>query len=175
MKHQRLFWGQLHGSAQGFRAAFLIGLALAYSNHRREKPAGDSGYFEKLTQAVFQTGFSWKVVRNKWPNFQRAFDDFDIDTVAGYDERDVDRLLADEGIVRNGRKIRGTIENAQVMQQLIAEHGSFHGYLRTLDGLPWKKRRKTLSDAFRYVGPTGVYFLLWSVGEEVPPWEERDQ
>ena len=91
------------------------------------------------------------------------------------DERDVDRLLADEGIVRNGRKIRGTIENAQVMQQLIAEHGSFHAYLSTLDDLPWKKRRKTLSDAFRYFGPTGVYFLLWSVGEEVPPWEERDQ
>ncbi len=141
----------------------------------REKPADDNGYFEKLTQAVFQTGFSWKVVRNKWPAFQKAFEGFDIDSVAGYDERDVDRLLADEGIVRNGRKIRGTIENAQIMQRLIAEHGSFHAYLRTLDSLPWKKRRKTLSDAFRYFGPTGVYFFLWSVGEEVPPWEERDK
>jgi 3-methyladenine DNA glycosylase Tag len=103
----------------------------------REKPADDNSYFEKLTQAVFQTGFSWKVVRNKWPNFQKAFEGFDIDTIAAYDERDVDRLLADEGIIRNGRK--------------------------------------TLSDAFRYFGPTGVYFFLWSVGEDVPPWEERDR
>lgn len=140
-----------------------------------EKPADDNGYFEKLTQAVFQTGFSWKVVRRKWPNFQEAFEGFDLHKVAAYDERDVDRLLADDGTVRNARKIRGTIENAQVMQGLVAEHGSFHAYLRTLDALSWKKRRKALSNAFRYFGPTGVYFFLWSVSEEVPPWEERDK
>ncbi|HUW08521.1 MAG TPA: DNA-3-methyladenine glycosylase I, partial [Anaerolineae bacterium] len=98
-----------------------------------------------------------------------------VDEVAAYDERDVERLLADEGIVRNGRKIQGTIYNARIVQALIAEHGSFHGYLRSLDGLTWKERRKTLSKAFKYFGPTGVYFFLWSVGEEVPPWEERDR
>jgi DNA-3-methyladenine glycosylase I len=140
-----------------------------------EKPANDNGYFEKLTQTVFQTGFSWKVVRNKWPGFQEAFHGFDIDTVAQYDERDVERLLADEGIVRNGRKIQATIDNARIMRQLAAEHGSFHAYLRSLDGPAWKERRKALSKTFKYFGPTGVYFFLWSVGEEVPPWEERDK
>jgi DNA-3-methyladenine glycosylase I len=140
-----------------------------------EKPANDNGYFEKLTQTVFQTGFNWKVVRNKWPSFQEAFDGFDIDTVAQYDDRDVERLLADEGIVRNARKIQGSIDNARIMQRLIAEHGSFHAYLRSLDNLSWKERRKALSETFRYFGPTGVYFFLWSVGEEVPPWEERDK
>jgi len=140
-----------------------------------EKPKNDNGYFEKLTQTVFQTGFSWKVIRNKWPSFRAAFDGIDIDKVASYDERGVERLLADEGIVRNGRKIQGTINNARIVQQLIAEHGSFHGYLRSLDGLTWKERRKTLSKMFKYFGPTGVYFFLWSVNEQVPPWEERDR
>jgi DNA-3-methyladenine glycosylase I len=140
-----------------------------------QKPERNSGYFEKLTQAVFQAGFSWKVVRSKWPNFQEAFDGFEIDRVASYDERDVERLLADEGIVRNARKIQATIENARIAQGLVAEHGSFHAYLRSLDGLSWQKRRKALSKTFKYFGPTGVYFFLWSIGEEVPPWEERDK
>ena len=141
----------------------------------RQRPADDKGYFELLTQGVFQAGFSWKVVRDKWPNFQRAFDGFDIDRVAAYDERDVDRLVADGGIVRNARKIQATIDNARVMQQLIAEHGSFHAYLRAMEDLPWKKRRDALSKAFKYFGPTGVFFFLWSVNEEVPSWEDRDK
>jgi len=140
-----------------------------------QKPERNSGYFEKLTQAVFQAGFSWKVVRSKWPNFQEAFAGFEIDRVASYDERDVERLLADEGIVRNARKIQATIENARIAQRLIAEHGSYHEYLRSLDGFPWQARRKALTKTFKHFGPTGVYFFLWSVGEEVPPWEERDK
>jgi DNA-3-methyladenine glycosylase I len=140
-----------------------------------QKPKDDNGYFEKLTQAVFQAGFSWKVVRNKWPNFQEAFDSFEIGQVTAYDERDVERLLADQGIVRNARKIQATMENARIAQRLIAEHGSFNVYLRSLDGLSWQARRKALSKTFKYFGPTGVYFFLWSVGEDVPPWEERDK
>jgi len=139
------------------------------------KPDGDDGYFEKLTQTVFQTGFNWKVVRDKWGAFQEAFDGFDIDTVAEYDARDLERLLANDGIVRNARKIEATVDNARIMQRLIDEHGSFQGYLRSLDALSWKERRKTLSKTFKYLGPTGVYFFLWSVAEEVPPWEERDR
>ena len=142
---------------------------------RPEAPGDDNGYFEALTKSVFDAGFSWKVVRHNWPNFLKAFDSFDIDKVAAYDERDVDRLLADQGIVRNGRKIRATIQNAQVMEQLVAEHGSFRGYLRTLDGLTWQKRQKALSKAFKNLGPTGAYWFLWRVGEEVPPWDERQQ
>jgi DNA-3-methyladenine glycosylase I len=150
-------------------------MATNHEHPPREKPADDNGYFELLTQAVFQAGFSWKVVRDKWANFRKAFGGFDIDKVAAYDERDVDRLVADKGIVRNARKIQATIDNARVMQQLIAEHGSFHAYLRTLDDLPWKKRRDALSKAFKYFGPTGVFFFLWSADEEVPSWEDRDK
>lgn len=139
----------------------------------RAKPADDTGYFNVLTQAVFQAGFSWEVVRNKWPNFEAAFDHFDIDKIARYDDGDLERLLNDAGIVRNGKKIEGTIHNARTMRDLIAEHGSFHAYLRSLDGLPYEARSKALSKQFKWLGRTGAFFFLWCVEEEVPAWEDR--
>jgi 3-methyladenine DNA glycosylase Tag len=139
----------------------------------RQKPRDDDGYLAVLTQAVFQAGFSWQVVRDKWPNFQRAFDHFSIEKVARYDDRDLERLLEDASIVRNGKKIQATIDNARVMRNLIAKHGSIHAYLRSMDGLPYQERSKALSKQFKWLGKTGVYFFLWCVEEEVPAWEER--
>jgi 3-methyladenine DNA glycosylase Tag len=139
----------------------------------RAKPGNDAGYLEQMTKAIFQAGFSWKVVNNKWPKFQRAFDGFDVERVAAYDVRDVDRLLADEGIVRNGRKITATIENANELQNLVAEHGSVHAYLRSMDDWTYAQRRKELSGRFKGLGPTSVFTFLWSVDEEVPDWEDR--
>jgi DNA-3-methyladenine glycosylase I len=139
----------------------------------RQKPDTDSGYFAVLAQATFQAGFSWEVVRNKWPSFVKAFDGFDIDKVARYGPDDIDRLLADKGIVRNGRKIEAVIHNASVMRRLINEHGSFHAYLRTMDGLPYEKRRKLLEKQFKWLGRTGVFFFLFCVDEDVPHWEDR--
>lgn len=139
----------------------------------RQKPSDDSGYLAVLAQATFQAGFSWEVVRNKWPNFVKAFDGFDVETVARYSPDDVDRLLADKGIIRNGRKIEAVIENARAVRRLAAEHGSFHAYLRTLDGLPYQKRRKALEKQFKWLGRTGVFFFLWCVEEDVPDWDDR--
>ena len=95
--------------------------------------------------------------------------------VADYDERDVDRLLADESIVRNQRKIRATIHNARMMQELIAEHGSFHAHLRSLDGLDYTDRCKELCRRFRNLGPASVSVFLKSVNEEIPKSEQRNQ
>jgi 3-methyladenine DNA glycosylase Tag len=139
----------------------------------RKQPDNDAGYFEELTKAIFRSGFSWRVIRDKWPNFQRAFDRFDIAKVAAYDERDMDRLLADAGIVRNGRKIEATIQNARIIQGLVAQHGSFHAYLRSLDGLDYAARRKALSKQFHHLGPTGVFVFLFTVAEDVPAWDDR--
>ncbi|MBC7224845.1 MAG: DNA-3-methyladenine glycosylase I [Anaerolineae bacterium] len=139
----------------------------------RARPASDDGYLEQMTKAIFQAGFSWPVVREKWPAFQRAFDGFSIPKVAAYDELDVERLLADEGIVRNARKILATIENARIMQRLIAEHGSFYAYLRSLDGLTYEEKKRVLTRTFRHLGRTGCFVFLWCVDEEVPSWEER--
>ncbi|MCD6288884.1 MAG: DNA-3-methyladenine glycosylase I [Anaerolineae bacterium] len=126
-----------------------------------------------MAKAIFRAGFSWDVVRTKWPNFRAAFDGFDVDRVAAYDERDIDRLLANPGIIRNGRKIIAIIENARIMQDLIAEHGSFYNYLRSLDGLSYEERKRILTSQFRHLGRTGCYVFLWSVDEAVPSWDER--
>ena len=140
----------------------------------RAKPKDDGGYFEMLTKAVFQSGFSWLVIREKWPDFQRAFDGFSFPKVASYGDGDLQRLLMDSGIVRNRRKILATIENARTIADLADEHGSFYGYLRSLDGLSYAEKRKTLTTQFRNLGPTGVFVFLWTVDEPVPSWEERN-
>ncbi len=139
----------------------------------RVTPADNNGYFEQITKAVFQAGFSWQVVNNKWPSFQRAFDGFDIDRVAAYTPEDVDRLLGDPGIVRNGRKIEATIANAIQFQVIRREFGSFAKYLRSLDGLPYRERQRVLSKRFKNLGRTGVFVFLWCVNEDVPDWEDR--
>lgn len=146
---------------------------LGYIIPPRHKPADDNGYFEVLAQAVFLAGFSWRVVRDKWPAIRRAFDDFVIEKVARYTIDDVERLLADPRIIRNGRKIEAVIENARVMRDLIAEYGSFHAFLRSLDGLPYPKRRAALARRFKWLGRTGVFYFLWCVDEDVPEWENR--
>ena len=146
---------------------------MSYEIPPQKKPANDNGYLGELTKAIFQAGFSWRVIRDKWPNFQQAFDGFDVSTVAGYGEPDIERLMSDAGIVRNRRKIEATIHNARVMWDLIQKHGSFHAYLRSLDSLDYGGRREELSRHFRNLGPTGVFTFLWCVEEAVPEWEER--
>jgi DNA-3-methyladenine glycosylase I len=146
---------------------------MPYEIPERKKPADDNGYLEELTRAIFQAGFSWRVIRDKWPGFQTAFDGFDVETVAGYGEPDVERLLADTGIVRNRRKIEATIQNARTIWELSQAHGTFHAYLRSLDGMDYAERRKELSARFKNLGPTGVFTFLWCVDEQVPDWEDR--
>jgi 3-methyladenine DNA glycosylase Tag len=146
---------------------------MSYEIPPRRKPESDNGYLEELTRAVFQVGFSWRVIRDKWPMFRRAFEEFDVATVAGYAEPDLERLSADQGIVRNRRKIGATIQNARTMWALIQEYGSFHAYLRSLDGLDYAGRRSELCRRFQGVGPTAAFIFLWCVDEPVPEWEER--
>lgn len=141
----------------------------------RKKPADDNGYLEELTRAIFQAGFSWRVIRDKWPNFQKSFDGFDVETVAGYGEPDIERLVADAGIVRNRRKIEATVHNARTVWELSQKHGTFHDYLRSLDDMDYAGRRQELSKRFKNLGPTGVFTFLWSVDEQVPAWEDRNK
>ena len=90
---------------------------------------------EELTKAIFRSGFNWRVVRDKWDNFRRSFDGFNLKKVAGYGAADITRLFNDSAIIRNQRKILATIDNARRMLSLVAEHGSFYNYLRSLDSL----------------------------------------
>jgi 3-methyladenine DNA glycosylase Tag len=139
----------------------------------RITPTDDDGYLEQMTKAIFQAGFSWQVVNDKWLNFQRAFDGFNIDRVAAYNLEDIDRLLSDPGIVRNGRKIEATIANAVQFQAIRSEFGSFAAYLHSLHALPYRERQRILSKRFKNLGRTSVFVFLWCVNADVPDWEER--
>lgn len=145
----------------------------AYRIPPQRRPKSDDGYLEILAQSVFQSGFSWEVVRRKWPNFRKAFHGFKVGRVAGINPRDVARLMRDPGIIRNGAKITAVIENARIMQGLRKEYGSFGNFIRSIRKLPYAKRRAILAKTFRWIGPTGAFHFFWCVGEQVPEWEER--
>ncbi len=137
-------------------------------------PVNDSGYFEEMTRAVFQAGFDWEVIRQRWQAFRRAFKRFSVRSVAYFSPDDVDRLLrADSGIVRNYRKILATVYNAYAILQVKKEYGSFQAYLRSFDGKGYGALVKDLKKRFHYLGVTGSFVFLYAVGEEVPAWEDR--
>ncbi len=89
----------------------------------------DQDLFAKLMLDGFQAGLSWSTILNKWDNFDRAFDGWDPEKIARYTQDDIDRLMADPGIVRNRLKVNGAVKNARAYLQLQAEEGSFSDYL----------------------------------------------
>ena len=137
---------------------------------KQARPRDLSGYLETMTRAVFQAGISWQVVDAKWEGIREAFRGFDPQVVAGFDTADIDRLMADPRVIRNRRKLEGTVDNAQTLIELDAEHGGFKRYLRShgdFDATVADLKRR-----FRFLGDTGSYYFLYVVGEEVPPHEE---
>ncbi len=148
-----------------------------YSCHipPQRRPKNDDGYFEVLSQSVFQAGFSWEVVRRKWPNFRKAFYNFKIAAVAKMGPRDAARLLRDPSIIRNGEKLAAVMQNARIIQRLQKEHGSFANFVKSNRKLSYAKRRAVLGKTFRWIGPTGAYHFFWCVGEPVPEWEDRNR
>ncbi len=147
-------------------------MPLAYEIPPRQTPSSDSEYLEQMTKTIFQAGFSWRVIRNKWDNFLKAFDGFDIDTVASYGLEDLERLVTDAGIVRNRQKIAATVENAQTLQTIIQQHGSFKVYLETVPE-NYYEREKILTKQFRNLGRTSAFVFLYCVNENVPDWQDR--
>ncbi|MDP3727576.1 MAG: DNA-3-methyladenine glycosylase I [bacterium] len=141
----------------------------------RKRPKNDDGYLEILAQSVFQAGFSWEVVRRKWPNFRKAFHQFKIERVARMTPRDVARLMRDPGVIRNSAKILAVIENVRIMQRLQREYGSFANFIKSIRTQPYARRRAILGKIFRWIGPTGAFHFFWCVGEQVPEWEDRNR
>ncbi len=134
------------------------------------EPTKLGDYLEIMTKAVFQSGISWKVVDNKWPGIQEAFQGFDAETVAGFGEKELDDLTSDTRVIRHRRKLEAILGNAKRMIELDKEHGSFQKYLRSQPD--FDSTVKDIKKQFKYMGLTGIYFFLYSVGEKVPPHEE---
>ncbi|WP_125106397.1 DNA-3-methyladenine glycosylase I [Gulosibacter massiliensis] len=140
----------------------------------------EHGMFERLSLEAFQSGLSWATILRKRPAFRAAFDDFNPDVVAEYDERDVERLLGDAAIVRNRAKIMATIGNARATVQLRDKGGlstfvwSFQPAVtpapRSAEEVPSRSAesvalaRALRNEGFSFVGPTTMYALMEAVG-----------
>jgi DNA-3-methyladenine glycosylase I len=136
--------------------------------YRDKKPANDKAYFENLTHVIFQAGLSWRTIDNKWPNFMKAFHNFDISRVAAYGAEDIKRLTEDVGIVRNRAKILATIHNAQEFKRIASEHGSFKKWLESLDkSNNYAGVMKQLASRLKHVGKMTAFTFLFSVGEDI--------
>lgn len=120
----------------------------------------DDRWLSGMALHVFSAGFVWRVIRSKWDGFEAAFEGFDPDAIAAWDTDDLDRLLRDERIVRNGQKIRATVQNAAMLREVAAEHGSFGAFVAAWPaddpvGLwQWLARNGS-----RLGGSTGPYML----------------
>lgn len=143
----------------------------------------DQLLFEFLTLETFQAGLSWITVLRKRENFRAAFEGFDVGRVAAFTERDVERLMQDAGIIRNGAKIRAAISNARAFMAVQREFGSFAKYIwGFLEGRPLVNRHQTLKElpprtelsdrisadlkkrGFKFVGSTVVYAHMQATG-----------
>lgn len=159
-------------------------LYVAYHDEEWGVPCHDDRkLFEFLILEGAQAGLSWLTILRKRENYRRAFADFDAQTVAGYGAKDVARLLADPGIVRNRLKIGAAIDNARAFLEVQKEFGSFDAYSWAfVGGKPIINRWQSLSEipaetdisramsrdlkqrGFRFVGPTIIYAHMQAVG-----------
>jgi len=124
----------------------------------------DNLLFERLVLEINQAGLSWITILKKADNFRTAYHNFDIDTIAAYDESDRARLLADPGIIRNRLKVNAAIENARRIQALRAEFGSFKGWLDTHHPLGKDEWTKLFKKTFVFTGGEIVNEFLMSTG-----------
>jgi DNA-3-methyladenine glycosylase I len=157
-----------------------------YHDHEWGVPvADDIQLYEKICLEGFQAGMAWITILRKREHFRRAFDGFDFRRVAQYGEADIERLMADPGIVRNRAKIVSTLNNARRACELVAESGSLAKWLWSFEPTPderparvdlayWRANPTSpasvrLSKALKkrgwtYVGPTTMYALMQATG-----------
>ena len=172
MPKRRCPWGESHP------------LYVPYHDREWGTPCRDDrALFELLVLEGAQAGLSWLTILKKREAFRRAFDGFDPERVARYGERQIARLLKDEGIIRNRLKIEAGITNARVFLEVQREHGSFAAWLWSLvPGAPIVHERRSVkevpartpeSDAlsealrrrgFKFVGTTICYAMMQAAG-----------
>lgn len=164
--------------------ALLSPLMKAYHDREWGVPVRDERkLFEFLVLEGAQAGLSWATVLNKRSNYRKAFDGFDPGRVARYSRKDVRRLLADGGIIRNRAKIHGAITNARKVLEVQQEFGSFARYIwQFVDGRPIRHGFRSLRElpattpesdrmsrdlrerGFTFAGPTICYAFMQAVG-----------
>ena len=123
-------------------------LYIAYHDHEWGVPLHDERrLFEMLTLEGAQAGLSWLTILRKREGYRRAFAGFDPQTVAGFGDDDLARLLADTGIVRNRLKVASTITNARAVLELQARYGSLDGFLWSfVEGAPIRNNWSSMAE-----------------------------
>lgn len=160
-------------------------LYVRYHDEEWGRPVVDDvGLFERLSLEGFQAGLSWITILRKRENFRAAFAGFNFEKVAKFTEKDVQRLLADQTIVRHAGKITATINNAQRATDLCDEFGSLYKYFKQFTAKPDQSVSYNLDDiksrtitkesialskdlrarGFKFVGPTTMYALMQATG-----------
>ena len=124
----------------------------------------DNLLFERLILEINQAGLSWITILKKADNFRAAYNRFDIDKIASYDETDRVRLLSDAGIIRNRLKVNAAIENARRIQGLRNEYGSFKGWLDSHHPQTLENWIKLFKRNFIFTGGEIVKEFLMSTG-----------
>lgn len=156
----------------------------AYHDNEWGVPVHDDRLlFEFLILEGAQAGLSWLTILKRREGYRKAFDQFDVDRIANYTQNDIDRLLADEGIIRNRLKVESTIRNAQGTLKIREEHGSLDAFLwRYVNGVPLQNAWTSMKElpvqtnisaamsrdlkklGFNFVGPTICYAFMQAVG-----------
>ncbi|MDX1484385.1 MAG: DNA-3-methyladenine glycosylase I [Alphaproteobacteria bacterium] len=126
--------------------------------------ADDAVLFERIALEINQAGLSWLLVLNKRAALNAAFEGFDPATVAAYGPAEVERLLADAGIIRNRRKIEAVIENARRISALKPGYGGLKGWLDAHHPRPLGGWVKLMRATFVFMGPEVVNEFLMSIG-----------
>jgi DNA-3-methyladenine glycosylase I len=141
----------------------------------------ERGLFERLSLEAFQSGLSWRTILNKRPAFRAAFADFHPEAIARFGDGDVERLLADAGIVRNRAKIEATLANARATVNMRRDGRPLDALIRAHAPAPgdapatWTDvpattpetvtlARELKRQGFRFVGPTTLYALMQACG-----------
>jgi DNA-3-methyladenine glycosylase I len=153
---------------------------LAYHDTEWGFPVSDDHrLFEKLSLEGFQSGLSWRTILAKRENFRAAFRDFNFDRIARFTERDIDRMLKNEGIVRHRGKIEAVINNARQARDLVKQEGSLAAFIwryepdakqlaepqtasTSAESIALSKDLKKLG--WKFVGPTTVYAFMQAMG-----------
>jgi 3-methyladenine DNA glycosylase Tag len=152
---------------KGGVAALELLLPMAAEAQKLETTTDDR-YLAEMTRCIFRAGFVWKIVENKWPGFETAFDGFDVRSNALLSDEAIEVAMRDETIIRHARKIQSIPRNAQFILDIRDSHDSFGAYLAAwpvtdIVGL-WTDLKR---HGDRLGGQTGRYFLRF-VGKDTP-------
>ena len=137
--------------------------------------ANDNALFERLALEINQAGLSWDLMLKKRAGFNKAFKNFDVEKVSRFGKKDIERLLKDEGIIRNRLKIEAVIENARVIKAIQKEHGSFSKWLLfQFTGIADSKEAAKLfkKQGFKFIGGEVMKEFLQSIGYLPSPHDQ---